>query len=213
MTGKRNLTVESVNTGKAAPIATKSGMSGIDKRPLAGRVAVRRLGLDGDVIVDTENHGGVDQAVYCYCRSDYDWWEGELGLKLQAGSFGENLTLGGMASADAAVGDRLACGGLVLEVTSPRIPCATFAAHMGDRQFVSRFFRANRSGFYCRVIAEGSLAAGDRLEHIPFDGLRVPVSELVERYGDRNLDSDTVARFLAAPAHHKLHAELVERYR
>ncbi|MEX0955237.1 MAG: MOSC domain-containing protein [Rhizobiaceae bacterium] len=212
MTDLRTVTVEAVSTGRAAPIATKSGLSGIDKRPHAGRVAIHRLGLDGDVIVDTENHGGVDQAVYCYCRSDYDWWQGELGRELPAGSFGENLTLAGMASADAAVGDRLAGDGLVLEVTSPRIPCATFAAHMGDRQFVSRFFRANRTGFYCRVIAEGSLAAGDRLAHVPFSGRRVPVSELVERYGDRNLDADTVARFLAAPAHHKLHAELAERY-
>jgi MOSC domain-containing protein YiiM len=212
VTQQRTLTVEAVSTGKAVPIATKSGMSGIGKRPRAGRVAIRSLGLDGDEIVDTENHGGVDQAVYCYCRSDYDWWQGGLGRDLRPGAFGENLTLAGMESADAGVGDRLACGTLVLEVTSPRIPCATFSAHMGDKQFVSRFFRANRTGFYCRVVAEGSLAAGDQLAYVPFGGRRVPVSELVERYGDRNLDADTVARFLAAPAHHKLHAEIAERY-
>jgi MOSC domain-containing protein YiiM len=212
LTAVRQVAVEAVSTGKSTPIATKSGRSGIDKRAREGRVAIRRLGVEGDVVVDTENHGGVDQAVYVYCRSDYDWWETELGRPLPPGTFGENLTLSGTANADAAVGDRLVCGDLVLEITSPRIPCETLAAHMGDRLFVKRFFKANRTGFYCRVLAEGEIGAGEVLDYLPFAGRRVPVAELVERYGDRNLDSDTVARFLAAPAHHKLHAEIRERY-
>ncbi len=209
---QRIVTVESVSTGKAAPIASKSGRSGIDKSPRSGAVAVGRLGLEGDEIVDTDNHGGVDQAVYCYCRADYAWWETELGRKLPAGAFGENLTLAGMKSADAAVGDRMTAGGLVLEVTSPRIPCETFAAHMGDKQFVARFFRANRTGFYCRVIAEGTIAAGDTLEYQPFDGPRVPVSEMVERYDMRGLDADALSRFRAVPLHHKARQEIADRY-
>ncbi|MBO6717743.1 MAG: MOSC domain-containing protein [Rhizobiaceae bacterium] len=212
MTAARQVTVEAVCTGRAAPIETKSGRSGIDKRARDGRVAVHRLGLEGDEIVDTDNHGGVDQAVYCYCRSDYEWWEAELGGALPAGRFGENLTLAGLANADVAVGDRFGCRGLELEVTSPRIPCATFAAHMADSQFVSRFFRANRTGFYCRVIGEGAIAAGDRFDFVPFDGPRVPVAELVERHGYRKLDAATVARFRAAPIHVGLAALLAERY-
>lgn len=183
MTDRRTGTVEAVCTGKAAPIATKSGKSAIDKRAREGRVAVHTLGLDGDDIVDTENHGGFEQAVYCYCRSDYDWWTSELGRELPSGVFGENLTLTGIASADAAVGDRLTCGDLVLEVTSPRIPCVTFAAHMNDPKFVSRFFRANRTGFYCRVISEGAVAAGDTFEYVPVQGKRVLISEIVGRFG------------------------------
>lgn len=205
--------VEAVSTGKSAPIATKSGFSGIDKRPRQGAVAIHWLGLEGDQTVDTENHGGLDQAVYCYCRQDYEWWSAELSLELAAGRFGENLTLSGIATTDVAVGDRLMNGGLVLEVTSPRIPCATFAAHMDDSQFVSKFFRANRTGFYCRVINEGAVAAGDEFDFSPFDGEPVPITELVERYGCRRLDAATLARFRAAPLHGETAAFLAEHYR
>ena len=37
--------------------------SGIDKHPVAGRVAVHPLGLDGDVQVNKKHHGGEGQAV------------------------------------------------------------------------------------------------------------------------------------------------------
>ena len=45
--------------------------SGIDKRPVAGRVAVHELGLDGDVQVNRKHHGGEGQAVYAYARVGY----------------------------------------------------------------------------------------------------------------------------------------------
>ena len=42
--------------------------SGIDKKPVDGRVAVHRLGLDGDVQVNRKHHGGEGQAVYAYAQ-------------------------------------------------------------------------------------------------------------------------------------------------
>jgi len=48
--------------------------SGIDKRPVTGRVAVRELGLDGDVQVNRKYHGGEGQAVYAYAQEDADFW-------------------------------------------------------------------------------------------------------------------------------------------
>jgi MOSC domain-containing protein YiiM len=61
--------VLSVNVGQARPIAAKSGLSGIDKRPVQGAVSVRApgpkgvagSGLAGDAICDRENHGGDEQ--------------------------------------------------------------------------------------------------------------------------------------------------------
>ena len=208
----RRVGVEAVSTGKSAPIATKSGFSGIDKRPRQGAVAVHWLGLEGDDIVDTENHGGLDQAVYCYCRQDYDWWSAELGLELAAGRFGENLTLSGITTADIAVGDRLTGGGLVLEVTSPRIPCATFADRMGDPRFVAAFFKAQRPGFYCRVLKPGRVGAGDVFEHVPFSGEKVSLAEMMAAEPFTGLDPATVARMLAVPLHTKAIARLHELY-
>ena len=70
----------------------KPAKTGIDKRPAAGPVWVGRLGLAGDTICDTRNHGGPDQAVYAYASEDTEWWQrqlaGELPFELGPGSLG-----------------------------------------------------------------------------------------------------------------------------
>jgi MOSC domain-containing protein YiiM len=206
------ITVLAVNIGKAEVVGAKSGLSGINKCPQAGRIAIDRYGLVGDAIVDTDNHGGVDQAVYVYSDEDYDWFEAELERWFAPGTFGENLTIAGIESKAVAVGDRLIGGsGLVLEVTSPRIPCETFAAHMDDPGFPRRFMKANRTGFYCRVLTPGSIEEGEELTFVPWSGPRVPVSEMVEEYaGTKQLSAADIARFLDAPVHHKLRERLLK---
>ena len=52
-------------------------------------------------------------------------------MSLARALFGENLTIAGLESARMLIGDRLALGSVILEVTSPRIPCVTLAARMG----------------------------------------------------------------------------------
>lgn len=153
----------SVNVGVERPIQNgkKGGVTGIYKIPTAGPVAIGVEGLVGDVIRDTENHGGPDQAVYIYGEGDYAWWAEALGQTLAPGTFGENLTLSDLESAPRCIGDRLQVGEVLLEITAPRIPCATLAARMGDPQFVKRFKEAERPGLYCRVIQPGSVCAGD----------------------------------------------------
>ncbi|WP_421724262.1 MOSC domain-containing protein [Bauldia sp.] len=203
----------SVNTGRAEPIATKSGETGIFKHPRSEAVAVGRLGVAGDTICDTENHGGVDQAVYVYGTPDYAWWSRELGRDLVPGTFGENLTVDGLASADICVGDRLTVGDVVLEVTGPRIPCVTLAARMDDTLFVKRFLQAERPGVYCRAITEGTVAAGDPVALTPFPGERVAVLELNRLFSNLDtLDEATTRRWLAAPVHHKLRDRLEARW-
>jgi len=158
----------SVNVGERRPIAAKSGTSGIDKRPVAGPVAVRApgpkgtggSGLVGDHISDTANHGGDDQAVYAYAREDLDAWEHELGRPLANGTFGENLTTAGLEVTRAVIGERWAVGDVVLQVSCPRIPCVTFAVWLGEQRWVPRFTRARVPGAYLRVLVPGTLVAG-----------------------------------------------------
>ncbi|MCI2239404.1 MOSC domain-containing protein [Paenibacillus sp. TRM 82003] len=175
--------VLSVNVGRRRPVAAKSGTSGIDKRPVAGPVPVRApgpkgeggSGLLGDHISDTANHGGDDQAVYAYAREDLDAWEAELGRPLGNGSFGENLTTGGLAVNRAVIGERWAVGDVVLQVSCPRIPCVTFAVWLGERRWVPRFTRARVPGAYLRVLVPGDLVAGARIEvhDVPAHGVTV----------------------------------------
>ena len=191
----------SVNIGKAQKIenAGKSGTTGIFKEPATTPVQIAFMGLEGDVICDTPNHGGVDQAVYLYGREDYAWWENELGRTLPAGVFGENLTLSDLASADYRIGDRFQVGGAILEVTAPRIPCGTLAARMEDPKFPKRFQQAERPGLYCRVIQEGAVQAGDSVVLNPYVGEPVLAIEIFRNFYRKDQDETTLRRYLAAP--------------
>ena len=191
----------SVNVGNETPIegARKSGKTGVFKRPVEGPVAVTSDGLAGDTISDTENHGGPDQAVYVFGAPDYAWWSSELGRDMPPGTFGENLTVSGLESARACVGDRLEIGPVVLEVTAPRIPCLTLAVRMGDPAFLKRFRRAERPGVYCRVIRAGELGAGDPVAYAPYAGERVPVLEVFRAFFAPNPGEKILRRQLSVP--------------
>ncbi|MEV7006580.1 MOSC domain-containing protein [Streptosporangium sp. NPDC051022] len=152
---------------------TAASFTGIDKRPAPGRVAVfapgsigtAGSGVAGDAIGDLRDHGGDDQAVYAFAREDLDFWERELGRALSNGIFGENLTTSGLDVGGALIGERWRIGeGVVLEVTSARIPCRTFAGWLGEQGWVKRFTQAARPGAYLRVVEPGEIGAGDGVE-------------------------------------------------
>jgi MOSC domain-containing protein YiiM len=189
MSGAR---VISVNRGKEADlvIGGRPSRSAIDKRPVAGPVAVGFLGLDGDECADKENHGGLEQAVYAYAREDLDWWTEQLGRELLDGSFGENLTTGGLAVTTALIGEVWQVGTVVVQVTSPRIPCVTFRSWLDEPHWVKRFADAGRTGAYLRVLSEGSVQAGDEVTVLSRPAEAVTVAESVLAfYGDQQIMS------------------------
>ncbi|MFF7236031.1 MOSC domain-containing protein [Streptomyces collinus] len=166
----------SLNVGRPRPVPytdQPEGVTGIDKQPVdrpvrvaaPGPKGVGASGVAGDAVCDTRHHGGDDQAVYAYAREDLDAWGRELGRPLPSGCFGENLTTEGLDVSGALIGERWRIGsGLVLEVTSGRIPCRTFQGHMGERGWVKRFTRKGVTGAYLRVIEPGEIRAGDPIE-------------------------------------------------
>ncbi len=133
------------------------------KEPVEGRVALGPVSLAGDQQADPRFHGGLDKAVYAYAREDYDWWETELGHPLADATFGENLTLSGVAVTDAVVGERWRIGSALLEVTGPRTPCWKLGARMESVEFSVTFAAAGRPGAYLRIVEEGELGAGDEV--------------------------------------------------
>ena len=184
--------VVSVNTGRTAEAEwAGQGRTAIDKRPVAGPVRVARLGLDGDEQADKAHHGGPEQAVYVYAREDLDWWAGELGRDVRNGAFGENIVTRGLDVSGALIGERWQIGTAVVQVTSCRIPCATFRAFTGETGWVKRFAAAGRPGAYVRVIEEGTVTPGDAVTVLgrPRDaGDGVTVAESMRAYyGDREL--------------------------
>lgn len=138
------------------------GTTAIDKRPVEGPVKVRALGLYGDVQADRGHHGGEEKAVYAYDDASASWWAEQLGRNVPPGWFGENLRIGGFDVDLARPGEQWRIGkDVVLEVTRPRIPCATFGRWVQEEQWVKRFLEAGRPGTYLRVVSTGKIQAGD----------------------------------------------------
>ena len=200
-----NLSVLAVLTGTPRPIDTKSGRTGFFKSERAGPVEVGQTGLAGDNIVDTDNHGGPDQAVYLMGSGDYAHWERALGRSLPPGSFGENLVIDGWTSATAAIGDRFAIGTVLLELTAPRIPCVTLARVMNDPHFPIRFFEEGHPGAYARVLNGGALRRGDAATALPYtDGPAVTMADCLAASRTGLKDPAILAALARSPAHHQL---------
>ena len=176
--------IRSVNLGTPRPWEwAEIGRSSIEKHAAGGPVRATTLGLEGDQVSDVQHHGGVDQAVYAFAREDLDSWTETLGQEIRDGQFGENLTTSGYDVNEAEVGERWQVGTAVLEVASVRIPCNDFKGWMGESGFdnsawVKRFTAVGRPGPYLRVVREGVLAAGDRVDVVHRPGHGVTVSTM-----------------------------------
>lgn len=192
--------IVSINVGSADSISNgrREFVTGIDKKPAAAAVGVTGLGLASDAIVDTEHHGGLDQAVYAYGAEDYAWWSRELNRELRYGTFGDNLTIAGFPP-DMNAGDRLLIGDVILEATAPRIPCATLAAQMKDPGFGIRFRDAERPGVYFRVLNEGEIAPGDPVTLVENPGTSVSMLELFRAWYDLQPPAALLQRIVEAP--------------
>lgn len=199
--------LKSVNVGvpRTNPWKTTT-VTGIDKRPVTGPVAVAApgpkgtgaVGLAGDRVYDVDDHGGDDQAVYAYAREQLDAWAARLGRDLPDGVFGENLTTAGLDVDGALVGERWRVGpDVVLEVSAPRIPCGTFQGWMAEAGWIRTFTEAARSGAYLRVLEPGEIRAGDpvAVTHRPDHDVTVEVA-----FRALTTEPDLLPRLLAADA-------------
>jgi MOSC domain-containing protein YiiM len=199
----------SVNTGLPREVSWHGRMvkTAIFKEPIEGRVALRKLNLDGDRQADLTVHGGEHKAVYCYLLAHYDYWKKELpGRELPMGMFGENFTIddGGKGSPEDSVhlGDRFSVGTAEVAVTQPRLPCYKLGVRFGSDDMVKRFLASGRTGFYVAVVREGEVGAGDEMKVIAREANAVAVSEITnlyvaKRYGEAEINA--VRRALRVP--------------
>ncbi len=156
--------IVAVHVGRIAPLGPDRVPSAFIKRSVAGSVEVKRLGLVGDEQADLRVHGGLDKAVYGYAVGHYAAWRQEYpnhDALLGPGAFGENLAIDGLNEADLCVGDVHAIGSALLQVCQPRQPCFKFALRFEDTALPRAMTRNGRSGWYYRVVREGSLMPGD----------------------------------------------------
>jgi MOSC domain-containing protein YiiM len=170
--------------------------TGIFKTPVAGRITVGELNLQGDGQADLSVHGGPDKAVYVYSWQNTLFWRTVLSRDdLGPGSFGENLTVEDLPEDQVAIGDELEVGTARLQVTQPRLPCFKLGLALGLASFPKVFLESGRTGFYLRVLQEGTIQAGDPIHAVPsHEAGRVTIAEFVEVYRTRQASPEQVAR-------------------
>ena len=148
-------------------VLTRKWTTGFYKRPVTGPVEVRTLGIIGDAVADKQNHGGVDKAILCYANSHYhDWSIEHPQLQMSAGALGENITLDGADESSVCIGDRYRVGSCELEISQPRQPCWKIARRWGVKTLTKEVAQTGRTGWYVRVVQEGTLRSGDTMQRL-----------------------------------------------
>ncbi len=145
---------------------------GVPKLPVT-TARIGRLGVMGDAQRDRVKHGGPDRAVCVWSLEVIAALRAE-GHPIEPGGAGENLTLTGLAWADLVPGDRLEVGPeVVLELVSYTSPCRHIRACFRDEQFnrISQKLHPGVSRMYARVVATGTVRAGDEVRVLPLTAM------------------------------------------
>jgi MOSC domain-containing protein YiiM/ferredoxin-NADP reductase len=146
--------------------------SAIFKTPLSGQIEITRDGIKTDEHAYPA-HGGVDKALLHYCTKHYDEWKKELPASeplFKPGGFGENLFSAEVSERNLCIGDRIAIGEVIVEVSEPRAPCAKLNHRFEVKDMAKRSQTLLRTGWLYRIIKPGTVQAGDmiRLVERPF---------------------------------------------
>jgi len=166
--------VQAVLAGAVDPGFSPDGASAIAKAVVDdGPRTVHWTGIEGDAVADLVHHGGRDKAIHHYPRDHYLRWRLELGLDPghrplldRAGAFGENISTLGWQEGAVCIGDRFRMGTALVEIAQGRQPCWKQGHRLGSSAVVAAMVASGRTGWYYRVIEEGSVAAGDMIELI-----------------------------------------------
>lgn len=153
--------------GQLLPLGTKGHLSGIAKMRVPSPWRITHTGLAGDAQGDLENHGGLEKAVHQYPFDHYADWRQEFGghpLLGEPGAFGENLSTMGWTEQTVHIGDVVGFGSAVLQVSQGRQPCWKLNARFGREDVAYRTQMSGRTGWYYRVLEEGTADPSDLLK-------------------------------------------------
>jgi ferredoxin-NADP reductase/MOSC domain-containing protein YiiM len=171
----------SINVGLPRDVAWKGRKvhTAIWKEPLRGRIAVRRLNVEGDGQGDLAGHGGEHRAVMVYQMDAYQYWEAHLGRNdFSFGQFGENFTVTGLPDDQVCIGDRYRIGSALFEVTQPRVTCYRVGIRMAEPAMPALLVSHHRPGFYFRVLEEGEVGADDEITKVADGPERITVANI-----------------------------------
>lgn len=190
--------VDAFFIGGLAPLGPRGVPSGIDKQPALGPQAVTRLGLAGDHQGDKRHHGGPEKALHHYPRDHYAAWL-EDGIAAGAPGFGENISTLGMTEADICIGDIYRLGGSVIQVSQGRQPCWRLNARFGRDDMAFQVQKSGRTGWYYRVLEEGTAGPGDSLVLAQRPQPQWPLARIIGLLYTKTLDMEALGTLAELP--------------
>jgi MOSC domain-containing protein YiiM len=158
--------------------------------------------LSGDAQADRRVHGGPDKALHQYPRAHYarlaDAFPETTAL-LNPGSMGENLSVPGWDESSVCIGDIFRLGDAVIQVSQPRSPCWKIDCRYAVEGMVKLIDAEGITGWYFRVIEEGSVEPGCPFELRDRLAPEVSISTLLRVWHDHRPDPAALEALTITP--------------
>jgi MOSC domain-containing protein YiiM len=170
--------------GGIRPLPPENQPTGIFKRALEMPVWLGREGLAGDAQADRRVHGGPEKALHQYPVAHYARLAAAFPAAaplLVPGSIGENLSVPGWDEGNVCVGDLFRLGDALIQVSRPRSPCWKIDRRYGVDGMMRLIADEGITGWYFRVIEEGSVEPGCTFELVERLAQSIPLARSRER--------------------------------
>lgn len=190
--------IYALNVGK--PKVVNGFRTAFAKEPVTGSVHLATLGFEGDDVANHKYHGGPEKAVCCYPLAHYEYWDRMAGRPVARPIFGENLTLTDCTEETVYLGDVYQLGGAVVQVCQPRVPCDRLQRRHQWQEILKEATKTGFTGFYLRVLTEGTVTPGDALTLLERPAGAVSIAEANEIFYRQQNDQAQLQRLLAIPA-------------
>jgi len=194
--------IVSLNVGQPQTVAMDGTeiTTGIYKQPVTTPLWLTKTNFVGDGQADLIHHGGPDKAVCAYPSEHFSAWERLYGRSFSAGAFGENMTLAGLVEKDVCIGDIFEAGTAILQVSQPRQPCVKLAKRHGLSDLPLHVQTTGYTGFYFRVLQEGTVQAGHPLQLMERSARPLSIEYVNHIYYVEKNNTEAMHAIVAEPA-------------
>ena len=199
---KESSIVEALFIGKSklVPYQNKQVETGIFKEAQQQPVIVHKLGIVGDEQGDKVHHGGEDKAICVYLNSSYQYWKKYKEYEIAPGAFGENIVLSNWREEDIYIGDQFQIADAIVEVSQPRQPCFKLGIRNNWKEMLVLARNSGYTGFYLRVIQEGTILPGASCSLIRRAESSISVRELNKLLYSNHQNKDQLQYALQIPS-------------
>lgn len=190
---------------KTLSLADGSTIETAIRKKAVDKVRVHQLGAEGNDVGDKKHHGGVDKALFFMAQKSLEKLTALLKLDydyLQDSRFGENFVVSESDENSVCIGDQYRIGSALVEVCQPRKPCNTLSKNTEVPETRKTVVETGLVGWYVRVLEDGVIAQGDKLELIkrPYPEMTVALLHGLLSQPAKNLDKTVLDKAITCAA-------------